>query len=111
MIYDILYNYFDAVRKKWPNAWEDVKPKGNLLPKSNAFKALMKYLKDHVYLDLVGDKIGSVPSTKDFLTKFSHVKLTDSDFTTRNFAPGSGGQSAFYKVLTGEKSAEELFAE
>ena len=108
VIYEILYNYFSAVQKKWPNAWADVKPSGNLLPKSNAFKALMKYLKDDVYLDLVRDEIGRVPSVQEFQKKFSHVDLTDSDFTTKNFAPGSGGQSSFYKVLTGEVSAKTL---
>lgn len=110
IIYDILFNYFDAVRTRWPNAWADLKPSGNLLPKSNAFKALMKYLKDDVYLDLAERQGKDVPSTKSFLSKFEHVKLTDRDFTTKNFAPGSGGQSAFYKVLSGQMSAEDLFA-
>lgn len=109
IIYDILFNYFDAVRTKWPKAWNDLKPSGNLLPKSNAFKALMKYLRDDVYLDL-SRKLGrDVPSAKEFLKRFDHVKLSDHDFTTRNFAPGSGGQSAFYKVLSGKMKAEDLF--
>jgi DGQHR domain-containing protein len=111
IIYDILFNYFDAVRTKWPKSWIDLGPSGNLLPKSNAFKALMKYLKDDVYTPL-SRRIGrDVPSTKDFLTAFNEVKLSDRDFTTRNFAPGSGGQSAFYRVLSGKISAEELFEE
>jgi len=108
-IYQIIYNYFKAVRKKWPKAWDDKQRKGNLLPKSNAFKALMKYLKNDVYLELVGNDIGRVPSVSDFSSKLDHVKLTDDDFTTKNFAPGSGGQSAFYKVLTGEMEPSELY--
>ena len=108
-IYQIIFNYFEAVRLKWPNAWDAKQRKGNLLPKSNAFKALMKYLKDDVYLDLVGDKIGSVPSIEEFSTKFVDVELTDDDFTTKNFVPGSGGQSAFYKVLTGQLKPTDIY--
>lgn len=108
-IYKIVFNYFQAIKEKWPNAWDAKQRKGNLLPKSNAFKALMKYLKDDVYLDLVGDDIGLVPSVQQFSSKFNHVQLTDDDFTTRNFAPGSGGQSAFYKVLKGELNASDLY--
>jgi len=110
-IYEIVFNYFDAVRMKWPKAWEDVRAKGNLLPKSNAFKALMKYLKDDVYQETKEGTGKDVPSAKDLLKAFAHVDLSDKDFTSRNFAPGSGGQSAFYKVLTGQMKAEELFEE
>jgi DGQHR domain-containing protein len=108
-IYDILFNYFSAVKNKWPNAWDDLQASGNLLPKSNAFKALMKYLKDDVYLNLAQGKKSGVPSVRDFETAFASVRLSDRDFTTKNFAPGSGGQSAFYKVLSGKMSATELF--
>lgn len=111
VIYQIIYNYFQAVRKKWPNAWDAKQRKGNLLPKSNAFKALMKYLKDDVYLDLVGDNVGGAPTVREFSAKFKHVRLTDNDFTTRNFVPGSGGQSTFYKVLTGQVDPSELYEE
>jgi hypothetical protein len=57
----------------------------------------------------VGQEIGRVPSINEFSSQFDHVKLTDKDFTTRNFAPGSGGQSAFYKVLTGDMESSELY--
>jgi len=109
VIYKILCNYFLAVAQKWPVAWKPSGRQGNLLPKSNAFKALMRYLKDDVYLKVVKDGIGEVPSIDQFLREFDHVQLTDNDFTTRNFAPGSGGQSAFYNVLAGKVDASTLF--
>lgn len=108
-IYQIIFNYFQAVKEKWPNAWNAKQRKGNLLPKSNAFRALMKYLKNDVYLDLVNNDIGRIPTIEEFSVKFNHVQLTDDDFTAKNFAPGSGGQSAFYKVLTGELDASDLY--
>lgn len=110
-MYQILFNFFQAVKMKWPNAWDAKQRKGNLLPKSNAFKALMKYLKDDVYLDLVGDDVGAVPTVHQFAAKFEEVGLTDEDFTTKNFVPGSGGQSAFYKVLTGRIDPSALYEE
>jgi len=108
-IYQIIYNYFEAVKEKWPNAWEQKQVRGNLLPKSNAFKALMRYLRVNAYLELVGDEVGRVPSTEEFSSVFSSVDLSDEDFTTKNFAPGSGGESKFYKVLIGELNASDLY--
>lgn len=98
------------MEQKWPKAWEDLSPKGNLLPKSNAFLALMKFLRTDVYLDLVGiDNLGKIPSVKEFSKAFDDLDITDKDFTTRNFSPGSGGQSVFYKLLRGEIRKAELF--
>ncbi|TGL17910.1 DGQHR domain-containing protein [Leptospira yanagawae] len=107
-IAEILYNYFNAVKKKWPKSWDDISKTGNLLPKSNAFKALMKYLKDDVYLQIVGDEIGRIPTTKEFSKYFSKIELNDKDFTTRNFSPGSGGQSTFLKMLRGEIGVDDM---
>jgi hypothetical protein len=89
-IYEIIYNYFIAMRTKWPNGWNNVEKKGNLLPRSNAFKALMRYLKNEVYPSL--NRRGKViPKVEEFLPYFNHVDLSDDDFTVKNFVPGSGG--------------------
>ena len=69
----------------------------------------MKYLKDDVYIRIVGKDIGRVPKVEEFLAELKKVKISDQDFTTRNFAPGSGGQSKFYKLLIGEITKEDLF--
>tara|TARA_E500000305_G_scaffold93359_1_gene81810 strand:- start:262 stop:1482 length:1221 start_codon:yes stop_codon:yes gene_type:complete len=108
-IYEIIYNFFDAVKAKWPNAWDQKQKQGNLLPKSNAFKALMRYLRNHVYLSLVGNDIGRIPTVSEFSSHLAQIPLTDEDFTTKNFSPGSGGESQFYKVLTGALEPKALF--
>ncbi|SFI25287.1 DGQHR domain-containing protein [Nitrosomonas sp. Nm34] len=108
-IYKILFNFFKAVENKWPTAWNELQRKGNLLPKSNAFNALMKFLKNNVYLELAGNNIGTIPSQNEFANFFHNIGLADEDFNTRNFSPGSGGQSAFYKLLTGQLSKEDFF--
>ncbi|MCA9039200.1 MAG: DGQHR domain-containing protein [Planctomycetaceae bacterium] len=107
-IAEILYNYFTAVKEKWPKSWHDLETSGNLLPKSNAFKALMKYLKDDVYCKIVKDDFGEIPSVKEFSKHFDNVPLKDSDFTTKNFVPGSGGQSTFLKILRREIELEDI---
>lgn len=103
----ILYNYFAAIKHTWPNAWEDVNRIGNILPKSNAFKAFMRYLKE-LYITLSGGDFNMVISLNMFLNHFKSYDITDEDFTSGNFLPGSGGQSRFYKLLTREITISEL---
>jgi len=107
-IAEILHNYFSAVRDKWPNSWSDVSRSSNLLPKSNAFKALMKFLREDVYLQATGGISGEIPSVSKFARFFTDIDLRDDDFTTRNFVPGSGGQSTFLKMLRGELRRNDL---
>jgi DGQHR domain-containing protein len=98
-IAQILFNYFTAVRERWPNSWEALGKASNLLPKSNAFKALMKFLREDVYPSLAQGNFRRVPTTAQFARFFEPLKIADKDFTTSNFAPGSSGQSAFLKML------------
>lgn len=107
-IAEILYNYFTAIRNKWPDSWDGIEKNGNLLPRSNAFKALMKFLKDDILTKLDKEKIEKIPSTELFETFFEKIKLSDKDFTTRNLPPGSSGQAVFLKLLRGEVNIEEL---
>jgi DGQHR domain-containing protein len=104
----IIFNYFSSIREKWSEAWADKDVEGNILPRSNAFKAFMRYLKKS-YIDLVGENnIGQIPTIEDFKSVFNHVSAVDKDFTSGNFKPGSGGESAFYKLLTGVTTIQEL---
>jgi DGQHR domain-containing protein len=111
-ITEILYNYFRAIQKRWPESWGAVDRVGNLLPRSNAFKAFMVYLREDVYPSIVSAReYGRVPTSAEFAKAFRHIELTDRDFTTKNFAPGSGGQSTFLKMLRGEISLEDMLEE
>lgn len=107
-ITEIIYNYFKAVEKKWPDSWNATDRVGNLLPRSNAFKAFMIYLREDAYPALAQGNYGLIPSVNDFYRKLDHIELKDDDFTTRNFAPGSGGQATFLKMLRGEISLEDM---
>lgn len=103
----ILYNYFSAIRKRWPVSWNKVTTQGNILPRSNAFKAFMRYLKD-LYLDIVKEEKGRIVSKDEFYKHFVQYNIEDDDFTSGNFKPGSGGEASFYKLLKNEISIEEL---
>ncbi|MFN9470232.1 DGQHR domain-containing protein [Acidovorax sp.] len=107
-ITEIIYNYFRAIERKWPTAWKDKDRVGNLLPRSNAFKALMEYLREDLYPQLAGGIYGRIPTSDEFFRALAHVDATDSDFTKRNFAPGGGGQAQFLKLLRGKISIYDL---
>src|SRR5262249_11994642 len=87
-ITEIISNYLDAVRKKWPEAWDD-RGKGMMLNRTNGFRALMRFFRN-AYLDIAAP--GDVPSAQKFYERvLKPVPLKDRDFTTTNFVPGTSG--------------------
>jgi DGQHR domain-containing protein len=97
-IADILWNYFDAVKQRWPEAWSAT-GKGVMLNKTNGFRALMRFLRP-VYLYL--NSPGMVTSTQNFLGVLNKIQLADRDFTIDRFKPGTSGESELYKTLLEE---------
>jgi DGQHR domain-containing protein len=91
-IIDIIWNYFDAVRTTWPTAWDST-GRGNILNKTNGFKALMRFLR-YAYLWVCSP--GHVPTKNQFLEIFARVTLKDADFNVDNFKPGSSGESELF---------------
>jgi DGQHR domain-containing protein len=99
-ITEIVFNYFSAVRMKWPEAWND-RGRGMMLNRTNGFRALMRFLRN-AYLDIASP--GDVPSDKKFFDRvFSRINLSDQDFTTDNFVPGSGGEARLFRILRGQE--------
>jgi len=94
-IADVLWNFFDAVRSKWPTAWSSTGT-GLILNRTNGFRALMRFLRP-AYLRLVGP--GEVPKQEQFATIFEKVQMKDGDFNTDNFKPGTSGEVALYNML------------
>lgn len=107
-IADNVVNYFTAVRDKWTNAWADTSRKSGILPKTNAFRAFMRHLRDiYPYLSETSGK--AVVPVDAYARELAKVNLDDDQLTTGNFKPGSSGESAFYRVLSGKTPPEELF--
>lgn len=94
-ITDILWNYFDSVKTKWPKAW-GYSGRGLILNKTNGFKALMRFLKP-AYLYLTSP--GEVPTKDDFIKIFENIDMEDDDFNTDVFKPGSSGEANLFREL------------
>ncbi len=98
-ITDVIWNYFQSVRDRWPKAWEFF-GRGLVLNKTNGFRAFMRFLRPaYLYLCSPGD----VPTPDDFMSVMKRISLSDGDFNTDIFKPGTSGESFLYRTLL-EKS-------
>lgn len=94
----IVMEFFRAVEHTWPKAWAS-REKGNMLPRTNGFRAFMRLMKD-CYLHLVPrENIGQFVGQSDFQGILHRSRLKDSDFNTEEFLPGSTGENRLYKML------------
>ena len=93
---EIVWNYFDATKSRWPEAWDSY-AEGNILSKTNGFRALMRFLKP-AYLSLARP-IGKVVGTRSFREVFNKISLRDAEFSTQQFAPGTSGESKLLRRL------------
>ena len=92
----IVWTYFLAIKERWPQAWSDLSL-GNILPKTNGFRAFMRFLRP-AYLATV-QKIGEPITVGQMSTLLQRIKLKDADFSTEQFAPGTSGESDLLQRL------------
>jgi DGQHR domain-containing protein len=92
-IMDVIWNYFEAIKNRWPQSWESVTA-GNILNRTNGFKAFMRFLKP-AYLSLDSP----VPEIKKFENLLSKINLQESDFNTESFPPGTSGEAQLFRTL------------
>jgi DGQHR domain-containing protein len=89
----LVLNYFSAVQKRWPTAWNASMGSGFVLNRTTGYLGLMKFFKDaclHLTIE------PQIPTQDQFGKLFAAVKLTDADFTKEKFLPGTSGQRALY---------------
>lgn len=91
-IVKLIWNYFEAVSKKWPEAWGDL---NYILTKSTGIIALMRFLKDLV--EILG--LDKVIRTDEFYGILNKIDITDEKLVNQNYQAGGVGQSALYKDL------------
>ena len=87
-----LWNFFDSVKSKWPNAW------GNseyILTKSTGIIALMRLLKEIVNI-YGSDKL---LSREDFDEILDSIEINENDLVNEKYQSGGVGQSELYKDL------------
>lgn len=95
---NLIWNYFDAVKLRWPEAW-DANATGYMLNRTNGFDGLMRYFR-HAYRYLTSP--GKMVETEDFKRLLDKSSLEDGDFNPQRFVPGSSGASALARVLLEE---------
>jgi DGQHR domain-containing protein len=99
----VLDSYFYSVRSKWPSAWNSLEP-GNVLPRTNGFRALMRALRP-IFNDMKA--VDRIPTVQEFGDYLQRVKLKDNDFNTEKFPPGSSGESKLFKELMIQMNLEK----
>jgi DGQHR domain-containing protein len=94
-ITDIVWNYFDAVKMRWPKAW--LNPgRGEMLNKTNGFRALMRFLRPcYLHITLPGN----VPTKEEYYKVFEKIDFNDEHFTIDEYRPGTSGESRLYHDL------------
>ena len=97
-IADLIWAYFDAIRKRWPEAWA-FRGQGLMLNKTNGFRAAMRVFGPaYLHLAVPGDHVRS----DAFLDLFARSNLNDRDFTTDRFVPGTGGEAELRRTWMAE---------
>ncbi|MBO6659879.1 MAG: DGQHR domain-containing protein [Roseivirga sp.] len=94
-IAQLIFNYFHAVQRKWPNAWNELQP-SIILNRSTGFIALMRFFKP-AYLSF--ELTGGIVTKDQFYSIFEGISLQDDDFNKERYVPGSTGQGQLYRDL------------
>lgn len=106
----VVLHFFQAVKARWPDSWDDISRRGNVLPKTNGLKALMRFLKP-LYLEISKGQREYIPKPAEFLVYLAYVNLDDDDFNITTFPPGTSGESRLYKVLSEALEARKSLGE
>lgn len=94
----ILWSYFDAVRQRWPSSWASHE-RGNIIRRTNGFRAFMAVFRDY-YLRALGTRpIGSFVAASEYQKLLGAVGIADGGFKSDVFPPGSSGESALKREL------------
>lgn len=94
-IADVLWNYFSAVAARWPEAWK-VSGEGKMLPRTNGYRALMRFFP--LVYNLISAP-GQIASVEDFKAIFDQSSLNDDDFVTSRYPPGTSGETKLFHDL------------
>ncbi|RXJ82474.1 hypothetical protein CRU95_02545 [Arcobacter sp. F2176] len=92
-ITDIIWDYYTAVKERWPEAWNNFET-GYILSRSNGFMAHARFLRD-AYNRI--EKL--IPNKNDFTTILKNIDILDSEFHVDNYKPGATGEKRLYDDL------------
>ncbi len=98
-IFNILFNYFSAVKETFPIAWEN-KSDNYILTKTTGFNGFMLYLIELLKRE---EKAYGDMTISFFKSKFEAVKNEFKEFTNENYPSGAIGQRDIKTVLNKAK--------
>lgn len=90
-----LWNYFNAVKRRWGRAW-NFDHRGAILNRTAGLNGLMRFLGD-AYLAAASP--GDVPKEDAFYKIFERVDIHDNGFSTDTYKPGTSGEAQLYNDL------------
>lgn len=90
----IVWNLFDAIAKRWPEAWNESE-RGFVLNRTTGFTAAMRLL-GPLYRERAKNNKLSVSAISSVLNS---VELEYNDFTTEEFKPGSQGSTKLFRLF------------
>lgn len=101
-----LSNYFEAVRRHWPEPWDNPNARaGLILNRTTGYAALMRFLRQ-VYLRYC--EKGEILSMESCEEVFDEIDIAEAELTRETFIPGSSGISSLYRRLMSEVRWSEL---
>lgn len=95
----VFFNYFNAIKRRWPKAW-DSRAQGMMLNRTNGIRAFLRHF-GSVYGNVAAP--GNVPSVDKFHAELEKVDITDQQFSTKYFAPGTSGEAKLLRILRGDE--------
>ncbi len=82
--------YFHAIAKRWPTDWNS-RDKGNILPRTNGFRAFMRFLADaYLYLHAGTSKWSF--TRDEYGEILGRIRIPANGFNTDVFPPGTSGE-------------------
>lgn len=94
-ILNTLLNYFNAIKDRWPTAWAATGT-GNIINRTNGYNGFIRFLRP-AYLNFTTEP--RVVAKSDFASMFANVTLSDADFNSANFLPGTSGSTHLFNLL------------
>jgi len=94
LIADVIWNYFQAVAQRWPDAWNSGE-RGDILNRTQGFRAFMRLLQ-YVYSAAGSNQRLSAKKAGEVLGR---IKLRNTDFTVQRYSPGTSGESKLFREL------------
>ena len=101
LIAKIYWAYFQAVAKRWPEAWDRPSDKGNIIKKTNGYRAFAKFFGDlyRLVCHERGEHLGALVPSSAYAEYLDRINIDDAHFDVEIYPPGTAGESKLYRDL------------